>query len=134
MHHHVVAAIIMHKGHILCMKRGQTKYPYTAFKWEFPGGKIEPGEQPEHALHREIREEMDMDISIPEDAYLMTVEHTYPDFAITMHAYVCKLAQPKFVMKEHVAAKWLPPADLSSLDWAAADMPIVERLQQEEIE
>ena len=83
---------------------------------------------------RELREEMDMDISIPEDAYLMTVEHTYPDFAITMHAYVCKLAQPKFIMKEHVAAKWLPPADLSSLDWAAADMPIVERLQQEEIE
>lgn len=65
-----------------------------SYKFEFPGGKVEAGEERHTALERELREEMDMDISIPEDAYLMTVEHTYPDFAITMHAYVCKLAQP----------------------------------------
>lgn len=133
-HYEVVAAVIEHDGKILCMQRNKGKFDYVSYKFEFPGGKVEAGEERHTALERELREEMDMDISIPEDAYLMTVEHTYPDFAITMHAYVCKLAQPKFVMKEHVAAKWLAPADLNTLDWAAADMPIVELLQQEEIE
>ena len=131
-HYEVVAAVIEHDGKILCMQRNKGKFDYVSYKFEFPGGKVEAGEERHTALERELREEMDMDISIPEDAYLMTVEHTYPDFAITMHAYVCKLAQPKFIMKEHVAAKWLAPADLNTLDWAAADMPIVERLLSEE--
>ena len=77
-----------------------------------------------------LAEEMDIDISIMESDYLMTVEHTYPDFAITMHTYLCKLAHPKFVMKEHVAAKWMVPQEMGKLDWAEADKPIVERLQE----
>ncbi len=128
-HYEVVAAVIEHDGKILCMQRNKAKFDYVSYKFEFPGGKVEAGEERHAALERELREEMDMDIAIAENDYLMTVEHTYPDFAITMHAYVCKLAQPKFVMKEHVAFKWLTPGELDSLDWAEADKPIVARLQ-----
>ena len=85
-HYEVVAAVIEHDGKILCMQRNKGKFDYVSYKFEFPGGKVEAGEERHTALERELREEMDMDISIPEDAYLMTVEHTYPDFALTMHA------------------------------------------------
>ena len=138
MHHHVVAAIIMHKGHILCMKRGQTKYPYTAFKWEFPGGKIEPGEQPEHALHREIREEMDMDITIIR--HFATHHHNYPDFEVTLEFYLCHggerldaIGMPAFTLREHQAYCWLPVSELQILDWVAADRPIIGQIQQQEL-
>ena len=83
-----MAAVIEHDGKILCMQRNKGKFDYVSYKFEFPGGKVEAGEERHTALERELREEMDMDISIPEDAYLMTVEHTYPDFAIT-HACLC---------------------------------------------
>ena len=75
-----------------------------------------------------VREEMDMEISITENDYLMTVNHTYPDFAITMHAFLCKVQNPKFVMKEHVDSKWMYPQDMPTLDWAEADKPIVEKV------
>ena len=129
-HYEVVAAVIEHNGQILCMQRNKGKYDYVSYKFEFPGGKVEVGEENHTALERELREEMDMDISIMESDYLMTVEHTYPDFAITMHTYLCKLAHPKFEMKEHVAAKWMVPQEMGKLDWAEADKPIVERLQE----
>lgn len=130
-HYEVVAAVIEHDDKVLCMQRNKAKFDYVSYKYEFPGGKVEAGEERHAALERELREEMDMDITIAESDYLMTVEHTYPDFAITMHAYVCKLAQPKFVMKEHVAFQWLLPEELGSLDWAEADKPIAARLQED---
>ncbi len=130
-HYEVVAAVIEHNEKILCMQRNKAKYDYVSYKFEFPGGKVEAGESRHAALERELREEMDMDISISEDDYLMTVEHAYPDFAITMHAYLCKLAHPKFVMKEHIAAKWCRTEEMAALDWAQADLPIVKRLQQD---
>ena len=74
-HYEVVAAVIEHDGKILCMQRNKGKFDYVSYKFEFPGGKVEAGEERHTALERELREEMDMDISIPEDAYLMTVEH-----------------------------------------------------------
>lgn len=129
-HYEVVAAVIEHNNRILCMQRNKGKYDYVSYKYEFPGGKIEAGEERHAALERELREEMDMDISISETDYLMTVEQQYPDFAITMHAYICKLAEPKFVMKEHIDAKWLTATELSTLDWAEADKPIVKKLQE----
>ncbi len=129
-HYEVVAAVIVHDNKILCMQRNKSKFAYTSYKFEFPGGKVELGESNHEALERELREEMDMDISIAENDYLMTVEHTYPDFSITMHAFLCKLAEPRFVMKEHVDAKWLFPNELDSLDWAEADKPIVKKLQE----
>ena len=128
-HYEVVAAVIEFENKILCMQRGKARYDYTSYKFEFPGGKVEAGEENHVALSRELREEMDLDVSIREKDYLLTVEHTYPDFLITMHAYLCKVDTPDFVMKEHVDFKWLSVSELDSLDWAEADKPIVEWLK-----
>ena len=127
-HYEVVAAIIEHDNKYLCMQRNKSKFAYTSYKFEFPGGKVEPGEQNHEALERELREEMDMEISISEQDYLMTINHTYPDFSITMHAYLCRVQNPKFVMKEHVDAKWMLAEDMPALDWAEADKPILEKI------
>lgn len=129
-HYEVVAAVIEHDSKILCMQRNLGKFDYTSYKFEFPGGKIEPGETRHEALERELREEMDMHISISEDDYLMTVEHTYPDFSITMNAFKCIVQNPDFIMKEHKSFQWLPVSEMSKLDWAAADIPIVKKLQE----
>ena len=129
-HYEVVAAVIEYDNKILCMQRGKAKFEYTSYKFEFPGGKVEVGEENHIALVRELSEEMDLNVTISEKDYLLTVEHTYPDFAIMMHAYLCKVDTPDFVMKEHVDFKWLHASELDSLDWAEADKPIVEWLKK----
>ena len=125
-HYDVVAAVICHKDEFLCMQRGKTKFEYTSFKFEFPGGKIEPGETPQEALHRELLEEMDYDIQVGRK--LVTVEHAYPDFCITMTAFLCMAETTDFVMNEHVAAVWKKKEELAELDWAAADVDIVRTI------
>ena len=127
-HYHVVGAIIEHDGKILCMQRPKGKFPSTDLKWEFPGGKIEAGETGPQALMRELREEMDFEVDVREEDYFATVHHLYPEFELTMDTYLCHVTDPRFTRKEHVDHCWLPPADMPSLDWAAADFPIVERL------
>ena len=122
----VVAAVIEHEGEILCMQKGVTRFEYTTGHWEFPGGKIEAGETPEEALHRELLEEMDYDIHVGE--HLITVIHHYPDFSITMAAYRCVATDRDFSMREHAACRWLAPSQLLSLDWCAADLPIARFL------
>ena len=129
-HYEVVAAVIAYENKILCMQRGKAKFEYVSYKFEFPGGKVEAGEENHTALARELHEEMDMNVTISEKDYLLTVEHIYPDFAITMHAYLCKVEKPDFVMKEHISFKWLPVEELETLDWAEADKPIVEWLKE----
>ena len=128
-HYEVVAAIIVYDNKILCMQRDKAKYDYTSYKFEFPGGKVESGEENHKALERELKEELDMNVSISEDDFLLTVEHAYPDFAITMHSYLCKVETPDFIMKEHISFKWLTVNELDTLDWAEADKPIVEFLK-----
>lgn len=125
-HYNVVAAVIEHEDKILCVQRGQTKYDYTAYKYEFPGGKIEPGETPRQALHREILEELKYDIEVGEQ--LITVNHQYPDFSITMTAFRCTALHSHPTLTEHISAQWLKPAEMTSLDWAEADKPIVDYL------
>ena len=88
-HYNVVAAVVCHDGKYLCMQKGKTKFEYTSYKWEFPGGKIEPGETPQQALVRELMEEMEYLVEVGEE--LVTVNHEYPDFSITMTAFLCKL-------------------------------------------
>lgn len=122
-HYNVVAAVIEVGGRVLCMQRGVTRYSYTSHLWEFPGGKVEPGETPEQALHRELLEEMNMDVEVHE--LLATVTHDYPDFTITLSAYRCTAPDKDFVMREHAASRWLPWDELPSLDWCAADARLI---------
>ena len=117
-HYNVVAAVIEVDGKVLCMQRGVTRYPYTSHLWEFPGGKIEPGETPQQALHRELLEEMDLD-------------HDYPDFTITLAAYRCTAPTTAFTMREHAASRWLPWPELPNLPWCAADERLVAAFPQE---
>lgn len=112
------------------MQRPAGKYPYTDLKFEFPGGKIEPGETHVQALMRELNEEMAFRVNITEDDYFMTAEYEYPDFKITMYSYLCSVQDTHFVRKEHVDSKWLPVNRLQELDWAAADQPIVNELMK----
>lgn len=131
--HEVVAAIITYQDKILCMQRNKGKYDYISYKYEFPGGKIEPGETRAEALSRELREEMALEVKVQENDYYMSVEHAYPDFKITMHSFICQVNTQSFERKEHIDHKWLTRKELMSLDWAAADLPIVKRLQVEEV-
>ena len=127
----VVAAIIESGGKILCVQRGPHRLPYISGKWEFPGGKVEIAETPEAALIREIQEELHLPIGV--DSHFITVDHEYADFHISMAAYRCTAgaADPIVVLTEHVAHCWLTPSDPAflALDWAAADVPIVQLLR-----
>jgi 8-oxo-dGTP diphosphatase len=128
-HVEVVASIIEHQGKTLCVQRNTSKYDYISLKYEFPGGKVEEGETNEAALVREIREELSMEIR--DLKHFLTVEHSYPDFKITMHSYKCKVDNAELKLSEHVDFKWRTPNEMDDLDWAAADIPIVEKLKKE---
>ena len=123
----VVAAVIEHQGKILVVRRGLSKLPYISEKWEFPGGKMEEAETEKQTIVREIREELHMDIH--PKVKLLTVEHTYPDFHLTMHTYLCEAETSTPTLTEHTAYKWLMLSELDELDWAAADIPIVSALE-----
>ena len=116
----VVAAIIIENGKVFATQRG-----YGEFKdgWEFPGGKIEPGETPEEAIVREIKEELDTEVEVIE--LLDTVEYDYPNFHLSMGCFICKIKSGDLVLKEHEAAKWLTKDTLGSLEWLPADMGLV---------
>lgn len=124
----VVAAIIYHENKILCVQRGYSKYDYINQKFEFPGGKVEEGETDEEALVREIKEELEMEISNLN--FLIKVEHTYPDFHISMNCYECKSNSKDLKLNEHIDFEWLNLEGLEKLDWAAADVPIVNKLKK----
>lgn len=127
-HIHVVAAVIEWDGKILCMQRGATPFDYTSYHWEFPGGKIEPGETPQEALRRELIEEMDLAVEVGE--HIATVDHQYPDFRITLMFYHCipLSTPPIYVIKEHNDHQWLTPQELNTLDWCPADYPVLKHL------
>ena len=112
----VVAAIIRKGDKIFATQRG-----YGEFKdwWEFPGGKMEPGETPEEALIREIHEELDATIRI--DKFLYTVDWDYPKFHLTMHCYLSSLVDESLHLNEHEAARWLNKEDIHSVNWLPAD-------------
>lgn len=128
-HIEVVAGVIEHDGKILCMERAQGKYDYVSFKWEFPGGKIEVGETKEEALKRELREEMEMDVEIT--GHFLDIYHEYPDFSMNMYSFRCKAKSKEFKMNVHNDFKWLEVGELMTLDWAPADVPIVEKIVKE---
>lgn len=126
-HYQVVAAIIQHEGKILCVQKGAHKYPYISHKYEFPGGKVESGESQQTALQREVQEELRLDIHV--GGLYHTVTHAYPDFGITLKAYLCTPTRVDTLqLIEHIHHQWLSPVALFQLDWAAADLPIVVKL------
>lgn len=125
-HYTVSAAIIVENKKILCVQRNKGKYDYISYKYEFPGGKLEEGENEEDALKREISEELNLEIDVAEK--FLVVTHEYLDFDLTMHSYLCKTNTEQLVLKEHIDAKWLYKNELIELDWAAADLPIVSKL------
>ncbi|HJB81973.1 MAG TPA: 8-oxo-dGTP diphosphatase MutT [Candidatus Mediterraneibacter intestinavium] len=120
----VVAAIIIHNNQIFATQRG-----YGDFKdgWEFPGGKVEPGETPQQALVREIKEELDTEIEVGD--YLMTVEYDYPNFHLSMDCFFCTINSGNLVLREHEAAKWLTVETLDTVDWLPADQGLVEQIK-----
>ncbi len=122
----VVAAIIFNDEEILCVQRPEHKLKYISKKYEFPGGKIEEGESHSKALKREIIEELNLEIII--ESLFLTVVHTYPDFELTMHSYLCKSANKDITLNEHIFAQWLKKEQLKNLDWAGADIPIANKL------
>lgn len=132
----VAAAVIEdHEGRIFATQRG-----YGEWKdwWEFPGGKIEAGETPQQALHREIHEELDAEIEVGE--LLRTIEYDYPAFHLTMHCFRCQIKGQRdkglstkeqgYTLLEHEAARWLAPKDLQTVRWLPADEDIINELMQ----
>lgn len=118
-HYEVAAAVICHHGKTYCVQRGKTKYPYTSFKYEFPGGKIEPGESEVQALVREIKEELLIDISA--DKKLGKVHHEYPDFKVTLHFWQCSLIHGDITLTEHAQGQWFTEKEMEQIDWVEAD-------------
>ncbi len=130
----VSAGILVNNDQILCLQRGRGKYEYVSYKYEFPGGKLEQDESPVAALRRELVEEMHLNIEESDCGHFMTVEHQYPDFHLTMHAFVCNLDSRDFDLVEHIAYQWLSPERLDELDWAKADWPIVNEIMGKTID
>ena len=124
----VVAAVIKKDGRVFATQRG-----YGDFKdfWEFPGGKIESGESREEALKREIKEELDADISV--DSFLQTVEYDYPKFHLVLHCFLCSLDSNHIHLLEHESARWLSADELASVDWLPADLSVIQELKQKMI-
>ena len=122
----VVAAIIIENDKVFATQRG-----YGEFKdgWEFPGGKIEEGETPENALIREIREELDTEISVGEK--ITCVEYDYPKFHLSMDCFWAEIVSGDLVLKEHEAAKWLSREELDSVDWLPADLELIEKIKEQ---
>ena len=140
-HYHVVAAVVTMTAQearrtdlapltpvFLCMQKGQTRYDYTAYHWEFPGGKFEQGEDGPQALRRELQEEMAYDVSVTR--HLTTIEHRYRDFGITLECYLCTATTPDFERREHNDHRWLTPEEMSHLAWCEADRPVLDCLTE----
>ena len=122
----VVAAIIVDsQNRIFATQRGSGDWKDW---WEFPGGKIEPGETPEQALKREIWEELETRIAVGERIH--TVEWDYPKFHLTMHCYLCTIESGSLTLLEHEAARWLAPDELDSVQWLPADWEVIEMLKR----
>lgn len=123
----VVAAIIQRGGEVLATERG---YGEFAGGWEFPGGKVEPGEQPAEALVREIHEELDASIAV--ERHVCTVDYDYATFHLHMQCFLCHLTSD-FTLLEHHAARWVDGASIDDVAWLPADTTVIDAIKQQGI-
>ena len=121
----VVAGVITEGSRVFATQRG---YGEQKDGWEFPGGKLEPGETPEQALVRELREELAVEVSVGKK--ICTVEYDYPNFHLTMHCFFTKIESGSLKLLEHKASKWLDHETLNSVDWLPADVKVVQCLNE----
>ncbi len=126
----VVAGIIRRKSEdgtplFLATQRGYGDYKGM---WEFPGGKMEPGETREQALARELSEELAIQVSVGN--FVCTVEQDYPGRHITMHCFFCEIISGRLTLLEHESARWLTASELHDLDWLPADVSVVEHIER----
>ena len=125
---HVVGAVIVKDKKVLATQRGYGNY---AGWWEFPGGKIEEGEDPKAALRRELKEELASDIQVGD--FFCKVEYSYPEFHVSLSCFLCELKRGDISLLEHSRAVWLGHEDVYSVKWLGADLPVIEKLIREEI-
>jgi 8-oxo-dGTP diphosphatase len=121
-HLQVACAVIGDNGRVLAAQRSQ--FMQLPLKWEFPGGKIRAGEHPEDCLRRELLEELGIEVVIEKP--LPQTTHAYQTFIVTLHPFLCRIAKGEITLHEHAASRWLRTDELSALDWADADWPLVE--------
>lgn len=126
-HLNVVAAVIMQDNEVYCFKKGKSKYEYLSRKFEFPGGKINEGESKADALIREIKEELDVNITIKNE--LIEYDYEYPDFSLTMTSFLCKADSTDFQLGEHVLVLKKKVSELRELEWLPADLPVLSLLE-----
>lgn len=117
----VACAVIEDGCKVLAAQRNTTMS--MPLKWEFPGGKLHDGESAEECLERELAEELGIGVAIRQS--LPVVLHRYDDFTIELIPFVCSLTSGEPVLHEHRALAWLSPRELGSLDWPAADIPVI---------
>ena len=120
----VVAGAIVSAGRLFATQRG---YGDWAGWWEFPGGKIEPGETPDEALRRELREELALEVRVGEE--VTRVEYDYPKFHLSMRLYLC-IPEGEPTLREHSAARWLSKDELETVRWLPADIEAVDTLKK----
>lgn len=127
----VVAGVIVDECPDGSKKFLATQRGYGEWKggWEFPGGKTEPGESPEQALVRELKEELTVDVEVGE--FITTVEHDYSERHIIMHCYFCEIVSGELTLLEHESARWLTAEELRSVDWLPADIAVVECIERD---
>ena len=121
----VVAAIIKNEDKILATKRG---YGDFINMWEFPGGKIEPGETKKQAIVREIKEELNIEINV--DKFALDIEYQYPNFYLFMSCFMCSIKEGSIELLEHNDGKWITKEELNTLNWLPADIDAVNYLKE----
>ncbi len=121
-HIEVAAAVIIRDNKVFAAQRGEGGE--LAFRWEFPGGKLESGEKGEDAIVREIFEELGAVVTV--SSHLLSVVHQYRSFSLTLHGYLCEILQGELALTEHVDFRWLDKGQLYSISWAEADIPLVK--------
>lgn len=124
---HVAAAVIRHEDRILATQRSDGD---KKGKWEFPGGKCEPGEAPDDTVVREIREELDARIRVSRK--LCTLEYDYPEFRLSLACFLCMLEEgTRITLREHQSARWLSREELDSVDWLDADRELIDQFAKD---